>query len=179
MSGLIVALVFVAGVGLYLLRYYCVIGYPRRYTLAPYQGGMVYRRGKPIRDAGPGRHLVFVGTEKIIFLDKRPIQANFEDRAVTVADGAIAVYGFAMSAQVSNVRKAMYASANYNQMPAFIGLCVTRRILNDCETSRIGSGWAAIESEMTELCRSRLAAAGFDLNSFRLTQLRIAVPGQK
>lgn len=79
---------------IYVLRYYYLIGFPTSYTLAPFQGGILYRRGKAVREVGPGRHRVISGIEKILFLDKRPIQANFDGRAVALADGAIAVYGF-------------------------------------------------------------------------------------
>lgn len=176
MGNLVFALVLVCIVGLYVLRYYCLIGFPTRYTLTPFQAGLLYRRGKPVREVGPGRHLVFIGIEKIIFLDRRPIQANFEDRAVTLADGAIAIYGFSVSAQVTDTKKAMYTSANYNQMPAFITLCVTRGVLNRSQTGRIVSDRAGLEEEMSNLCRSRLAASGFNLNSFTLTQFAIARP---
>lgn len=176
MGDLVFALVLVCIVGLYLLRYYCIIGFPTRHTLTPFQAGLLYRRGKPIREVGPGRHLVFIGIEKIIFLDKRPIQASFEDRAVALADGAIAVYGFSVSASVADVKKAMYASANYNQIPAFITLCVTRGVLNRSQTGQIISSRTGIEEEMSNLCRSRLAAAGFSLNSFALTQFAVARP---
>lgn len=176
MDALFFILFCLAIVGIYALRYYNLIGYPTSYTLSPFQSGMLYRRGKPIREAGPGRHRVFSGTEKIFFLDKRLIQVNVESRAVGLEDGAIAVYGFAASAQVGDVRKALYASANYTQIPAFISLCIARRLLNQCRTNQIVVGRAALEDEIASSCRSRLAAAGFDLISFRFTQLGIAAP---
>lgn len=176
MAGIAVTFVLLVIVGIQILRYHGVVGYPSTYTLAPYQAGIVYRRGKAVREAGPGRHLVFVGTEKIIFLDKRPIQVSFEDRAVALADGSVAIYGFALSAQVANVNKVMYASATYGQIPAFVALCVTRKVLNQYDTGRVLSSRSGIQEEIIRSCQSRLAASGFDLNSFRLTQLRIATP---
>jgi hypothetical protein len=176
MGGLILIPFWLMIVAIYVLRYYYLIGFPTSYTLTPFQVGMLYRRGRPIREVGPGRHRVISGIEKIYFLDKRPIQANFEDRAVALADGAIAVYGFTSSAQVCQVKKALYASATYTQVPAFVTLCATRSLLNGCRSDQLRAGRAAIEAEMIGLCRSRLAAAGFELNSFRLTELRFAAP---
>jgi hypothetical protein len=160
--------------GFYLLRYYNLIGYPSSYTLTHFQGGILFRRGRPIRVVGPGRHRIFPGVEKILFLDKRPVQVGAENRAVGLADSAIAVYGFSASAQVGDVRKALYASANYTQMPAFVMLCAVRRMLSQCQTNQIAIGRAALEDEIISECRSRLAAAGFELISLRFTQLGIA-----
>jgi hypothetical protein len=160
----------------YALRYYYVIGLPTSYTLTSFQLGVLYRRGRPIRELGPGRHRVISGIDKIHLLDKRPIQANFEERAVALADGAIAVYGFTSSAQVCDAKTALYASATYTQVPAFVILCATRKLFNGCRSDQLGAGRSAIEEEMIGLCRSRLATAGFELKSFRLTELRIAAP---
>ncbi len=160
----------------YVLRYYNLIGYPSSYTLTQYQGGIIYRRGRPIRVVGPGRHRIYSGIEKIFFLDKRPVQVSVENRAVGLADSAIAVYSFSASAQVRDVRKALYASATYTQIPAFVTLCAVRRILNQSRTDRIAIGRAALEDEIVSDCRTRLAAAGFDLISFRFTQLGISTP---
>jgi regulator of protease activity HflC (stomatin/prohibitin superfamily) len=160
--------------GFYVLRYYNLIGYPSSYTLTQYQGGILFRRGRPIRAVGPGRHRISSGIEKIFFLDKRPVQINVENRAVRLADSAIAAYGFSASAQVGDVRKALYGSANYTQIPAFVTLCVVRRMLNQCRSNQIAIGRAALEDEIISECRSRLTAAGFELISFRFTQLGIA-----
>jgi hypothetical protein len=165
-----------AVVGINVLRYYNLIGYPSSYTLTQFQSGILYRRGKPIRTVGPGRHRIISGIDRIFFLDKRPIQVNVEHRAVGLEDGGIAVYGFSVSAQVGDVRKALYASATYNQIPAFVTLCAVRQMLNQCRTNQIATGRVALEGEITSGCRSRLAAAGFDLISFRFTQLGIAAP---
>ena len=162
-------------VGIYAFQYF--IGFPSNHSLTPFQSGILYRRGRPVKEVGPGRHRVFVGSEKIIFLDKRPIQVSIENRAVALADGVIAVYGFAASAEVNDVRKALYTSAAYSQMPAFVTLCVTRGVLNRCRSDQFRMGRAALEEEMAAQCRSRLTAAGFALQSFRLTQLGVAAPG--
>jgi hypothetical protein len=161
-------------VGVYAFQYF--VGFPSNHSLTPFQCGILYRRGRPVREVGPGRHRVFVGSEKIIFLDKRPIQVSIENRAVALADGMIAVYGFAASAEVNDVKKALYTSAAYTQVPAFVALCVTRGVLNRCRSDQFRIGRAALEEAMTAACRSRLVSAGFELLSFRITQLGVAAP---
>lgn len=159
-----------------ILRYYNLIGYPSSYSLLPYQSGVLYRRGRPVRDVGPGRHRVFAGVEKILFVDMRPIHVNVEQRPVALADGNTAIYGFSASVAVQDVRKVLYSSSNYTQMPAFVTLLTVRATLNQLQLSQLRIGQAAIEEAITSACRSRLEAVGFELQSFRLTQLNFAVP---
>jgi hypothetical protein len=149
-------------------------GFPSHISLLPFQGGVFYRRGRPVREVGPGRHRVFMGNEKIIMLDKRPTQVNIENRAVVLADGATVVYSFSASAEVRDVKKAIYASTNYTQLPAFVTICAARGALNRSQTDQIRAGQAALTEEVSAQCRSRLAEAGFDLLSFRFTQMGFA-----
>jgi len=174
MEPLTVVFICAGLIGLYALR--TRVGIPSSHSILPFQGGLLYRRGRPIREVGPGRHRVFVGREKIILLDKRPMQVNVERRGVTLADGATAVYGFTASAEVRDVRKALYSSANYTQLPGFVTLCVTRIVLNRSPSSQIRYGQAALTEEIVNACRSRLAEAGFELLSFRFTHLVVAAP---
>jgi uncharacterized membrane protein YqiK len=176
MKPLIFPLVFMALASFSVLRYYCLVGFPSTFRLLPYQVGLLFRRGLPVRELGPGSHRVFPGSEKILFLDNRPIQVNVENRAVILADGAAVVYGFTASAQVVDVKKATYASSNYNHLPSFKTLCAVRAALNHCKASRIVAGRAEIQEEIAANCKSRLAAVGFELLSFRITQLNIASP---
>lgn len=160
-----------------LLRYFRVIGFPSRYVVLPYQSGLLYKRGYPVKAAGPGRHRVFVGTEKILFLDMRPIQFNCGDRAVALADGVTAVFNFSMSAKVSEVRKAVYASPTYTQIPAFAALCAARSTLNAHPSGEFLKGRKALEEEIATACRLRLAASGFELVSFQLTRFDLLGSG--
>lgn len=162
----------IVGLNLARLRF----GFPSSFSLLPFQAGVLFRRGRPVREVGPGRHRVFTGNEKIIILDKRPTTVSVENRAVALADGATAVYGFSASAEVCEARKAIYASATYSQLPAFVTLCVARATLNRCRTDQIRLGQAALAEEVSAECRARLAEAGFELLSFRFTQMNIAVP---
>ena len=172
MESLLLVFMCAAIIGLYFFRYR--VGYPSKYSLLPFQRGLLFRRGRPVREVGPGRHRVFLGSEKILFLDVRPIEFKVEQRAVGLADGGTAVYGFATSAEIRDVKKAMYASASYSQLPAFVSLCVTRATLGRCKANDIRTAQAALSEEITEACRTRLAAAGFDLLSFRFSELAVA-----
>lgn len=174
MEPLTVVFICAGLIGLYALR--TRVGIPSSHSILPFQGGILYRRGHPLREVGPGKHRVFVGREKIIFLDKRPMQVNVERRAVTLADGATAIYSFAASAEVRDVRKALCSSANYTQIPGFVTLCVTRGVLNRSQSSQIRYGQPALAEEIVNACRSRLAEAGFELLSFRFSQLVVAAP---
>jgi regulator of protease activity HflC (stomatin/prohibitin superfamily) len=153
-----------------------VFGMPSSFTLLQYQRGLLYRRGKPVREVGPGRHRVWVGIEKILFVDTRPISVSFENRAVTLMDGSTAVYGFSGSAEVDDVRKALYSAGNYNEMPPFVLLCCARSVLNGRNSREIVAQQTEIVEQIAERARPRLAATGFRLLTFRITQLGVASP---
>jgi hypothetical protein len=99
----------------------------------------------------------------------RPIQFSSQERLVALADGTTAVYSFNMSAKVSDVRKATYASPNYTQFPAWVAVCTARSLLNTRPTSEFAKGHKALEAEISARCGKRLAEAGFELVSFQLT----------
>ena len=174
MEPLAVLLMCAGLIALYAFR--PIIGVPSSHSLLPFQSGVLFRRGLPIREVGPGRHRVFLGKERIIFLDTRPIDVTVENRAVALADGEAAVYGFAARAQVRDVKKALYASAAYSQLPAFVLLCAVRAGLNRRRTGEITVGQMALTEDITVECRSRLAMKGFELISFRFTRLEVVTP---
>jgi uncharacterized membrane protein YqiK len=157
-----------------LLRFFNLAGLPSRSVLLPYESGVLFQRGKPIREVGPGRHWVILGLQKILFLDTRPIQIDVDERAVSLADGSMAFYGIAASARVCDARKAIYASTNYNDVPLFVALCDARSILGRCTRSELAKGRARVEQEMIEACQLRLASVGFELVSFRISELSVA-----
>lgn len=161
---------------IYVLQYYGYIGFPTTHSLLPFQRGMLFRRGRPVREVGPGRHRVFLGAEKIVYLDTRPIQVSAEHRAVTLADGAVAVFAFTANAKVCDAKKALYSSADYPQIPKFVTHCVTRKLLACRNENQVTAERSALEQEIEGECRSRLMTAGFELISIRLTQLDVAAP---
>jgi regulator of protease activity HflC (stomatin/prohibitin superfamily) len=175
MGALVVLFICIGTIAVVALRH--KIGVPSRYSIPPFQAGVLYRNGRPLREVGPGRHLVFRGREKIMLVDTRPIQISIENRAVALADGATVVYGFTASAQVVEAKKAIYSSANYSKIPAFITLCVARSALNRCQSNQIRIGQVDLTDQIMTKCRTRLTAAGFELLSFRFNQLVIANAG--
>jgi hypothetical protein len=160
--------------GIYAFRVF--VGLPSSHSLLPYQGGVLYARGRPVREVGSGKHWVIAGSQKILFVDKRPVQVCAEARAVTLADGGTAIFGFAASAQIQDVKKALYASGIYSQIPAFVTLCVARSVLNHSHMEAVRTGQAALAEQIILESREKLASAGYELLSFRFTQLSIAVP---
>ena len=147
-------------------------GRPTRITLLEYQRGVLYRKGLPVREIGTGRHLVFSGIEKIMSLDARPIQVNYENQPVALSDGLGALYAFSGSARVQDARKAIYSAANFNQVPSYVMLCCARRELNNCSAAQLKMRDAVTE-RIVERAKPRLAAAGFELISFRLTEVAV------
>jgi len=160
-----------------ILRFFGRAGLPSRSVLLPYQSGVLYQGGRPMLAVGPGSHWVILVWQKILFLDTRPIQVNVEERAVSLADGATAFYGVAASAKVSDARKAIYAAANYNEVPVFVTLSASRSILSQSTSSELTAERAKVEQQIVDACRLRLASSGFELLSFRLTWLSIGGPG--
>jgi regulator of protease activity HflC (stomatin/prohibitin superfamily) len=169
------ALIAWAALGLLVLMQ-TYVGMPSSFTLLEHQRGVLYRKGKPVRELGPGRHRVWVGIEKVLFLDTRPISVSFDNRAVTLSDGATAVYGFSGSAEVVDVQKALYSSGNFSEMPAFILLCCARSVLNGQSSVVVMARQASIVDQIMERARPRLSAVGFQLLTFRMTQLNMASP---
>jgi regulator of protease activity HflC (stomatin/prohibitin superfamily) len=148
-------------------------GKPTNVTLLPYQRGVLFRMGLPLRDVGPGNHRVWTGTELLVHGDTRPISVNFENQVVALQDGFAALYGFSASAQVQDMRKAIYSARDYTNVPAFVLLRCARRHLNLSSAASIKAGKDAIVTRIGEEAKTRLGAAGFSLVSFRLTQLAI------
>jgi|SRR5450432_344027 hypothetical protein len=154
-------------------------GTPSSYALLPHQRGILYRRDLPVREVGPGKHRVWTGVEKIFFLDTRPIQVHVDHRAVALQDGYTAVYGFSATAEVRDVRKVLYAAAAFSQLPAYVLLCSARAVLNGCTRSQVQADKDAVALEIGNRAKTRLAAAGFELATFRMNQLVVALPEQE
>ncbi len=147
-------------------------GRPSRVTLLEYQRAVLYRKGRPVREVGTGRHLIFTGVEKLMVVDTRPIQVSYEDQAVALRDGSAALYGVSGAARVQDARKAIYSAGNYNHVPAFVLLCCARFVLNGCTPAELKVK-EAVADRIVERAKPRLAAAGFELMSFRLTQFAV------
>ncbi len=152
------------------------VGMPSSFTLLEHQSGILYRRGRPLRLVGAGRHRVWLGIEKILFIDARPVSVSFENRAVTLADGSTAVYGFSASVEVVDARKAIYCAGNYSEMPAFVLLCCARSVLNTQNGGEVIAKQSGIVEEIAARARPRLSDSGFRLLAFRMTQLGLASP---
>jgi len=174
MGALGVAFFWLCILGIYAFRVF--VGLPTSHSLLPYQGGVFYKRGRPVREVGPGKHWVIAGSQKILFVDKRPVQVCAEGRAVSLADGATAIFGFTASAQIQDVKKALYASGIYSQIPAFVTLCVVRSVLNHSRADAVRTEQVALAEQVILLSREKLASTGYELLSFRFTQLSTAVP---
>ncbi|HEY6467892.1 MAG TPA: SPFH domain-containing protein [Candidatus Acidoferrales bacterium] len=147
-------------------------GRPGSVTLLEYQRAVLYRKGLPVREVGTGRHLIFTGVEKVMIVDTRPIQVSYEDQAVSLRDGSSALYGVAGAARIQDPRKAIYSAGNYNHVPAFVLLCSARIIMNASTAAELKAK-EAVAARIVERARPRLAAAGFELLSFRLTQFAV------
>lgn len=148
-------------------------------TLLEYQRAVLYRRGLPVREVGPGRHRVWTGSEKLITVDTRPIQVSFENQEVALRDGSTALYSFSGSARVQDTQKAIYCARNYNQMPSFVLLCSTRLVLNGLTASQLAGSKDVLVEEITNRSKPRLAAAGLELLAFRFSQLSVAAIGPR
>ena len=149
------------------------LGRPAKVTLLEYQRGIRYRRGRPVEDVPPGQHWVWTGFEKTLFLDTRPLTVSYQNQPVTLSDGSTGVYGFSASAQIGDVRNAMYSSQTYTQVPAFVLLCSMRSVLNECDSLRVQTSQQAISDETAKRARERLNTAGFSLVTFRITHLAV------
>jgi hypothetical protein len=149
-------------------------GRPVFFNLLEYQRAVLYRRGLPVRAVSSGRHLVYTGIEKLMTLDTRPIQVNFEDQSVSLSDGLSAVYSISGSGRVQDAWKANYSAADYHDVPAYVFLCSARLVLNGCNRIRLRTNMDAVEEEVARTAKSRLESAGFELLSFRLSQCSIA-----
>ena len=110
----------------------------------------------------------------MIIVDTRPIQVSLENRQAALKDNSIAVFGISATAQVHDIRKAIYSARNYNQVPAFVVLSCCSLVLNNRTSGEVRSNKDSIVEEITNLAKPRLAAAGFELTSFRFGQLVMA-----
>jgi regulator of protease activity HflC (stomatin/prohibitin superfamily) len=151
-----------------------LMGRPSRFTLLEHQRGVLYRRGLPIREVGSGRYWVWTKREKFFWTDTRPIQVAFDNQGAVLKDGATAAFGILGSARITEARKAIYSARNYNQIPAFVFLCCTRAALNGLPAAQLADCKEKLADQIISKARSRLAASGFELLTFRFTQLSVA-----
>ncbi|HEX5411536.1 MAG TPA: SPFH domain-containing protein [Terriglobia bacterium] len=147
-------------------------------TLLPYQRGVLFLSGLPARDMGPGKHWIWIGKELLVYLDTRPTAVHVENQVVALTDGTVAVYSITAAAKVEDVRKALYSARNYNQVPGFLMLSSARRVLNSKSPAALMAGRESVNKEIIEDVIPRLAATGFTLSDFRLTQLSAGRPQQ-
>lgn len=162
-----------------LIAFRLYLGWYSSITLLEYQRGFLYRHGLPVSDVGPGRHRLWSKLETIIHLDMRPIQVSYENQQVGLKDGTAAQYSFSATAQINNARKAAYASTNYTQVPAYVLLTSVRYVLNTSSSSELKINRDSAISQIMDRARPRLAGAGFDLLSFRVSQLAIRGEAQE
>jgi hypothetical protein len=166
--GIIVLLACIGRLSLDLFK-----GRPTSSTLLEYQRAVLYRQGLPVKEVGSGRYRVWTRREKLVIVDARPIQVTFENQGVALRDGSTAVYGISGTARVQDARKAIYCARNYSQVPSFVLLCCTRLILNGLTASQLRSSKDTVVEEIISRAKPRLAAAGFELLAFRLSQLSV------
>ena len=143
-------------------------------TLLPYQKGILYRKGFPVGDVGPGKHRVWAGTELIVHGDTRPITVNYEKLIVGLRDGLAALYGFSANVQVQDMRKAIYSARNYPEAPPTVLLRCARRYLSAASGRTLNA--ESVANQISEDARKRLETAGFNLISFRITHLATGTP---
>jgi len=163
-------LFFLAIVG---ARFY--VGKPTYLTLLEYQQGVLYRKGRPVRDLKPGRIRVWAGIEQVIVLDTRTIPIRFENRAVTLVDGMTAVYGFSASATIQDARRALYSAQRFSEVPIVVLLSCSRSVLNRYASTELRMNERTIEKEISQQAKLKLEAQGFNLLTFRLTQFEVDV----
>lgn len=142
-------------------------------ALLPYQRGVLYRNGLPVRDVGPGKHRVWAGSELLVHCDVRPISVNFENQVVAMSDGAAALYSFSASVQARDVRKVLYTARDYTQVPAATLLRCTRRHLHLSSASGLKMDMDGVVNRISMESKARLETLGFDLISFRIPQFNI------
>jgi len=142
-------------------------------SLLPYQRGILYRRGYPVRDVGPGKHRVWAGSELLVHGDMRPITVNYDKLIVGLQDGLAAQYGFSANVEVQNLRKAVYSARNFTNIPHATLLRCARRCLGVYSGKSIQFEKEAAISRITVEAGTRLNKAGFELVSFRLTELAV------
>jgi len=141
--------------------------------LLPHRRGVLYKRGKPVRDVGPGKYRVWAGSELLVHGDVRPISVNYENQVVALPDGFAAMYGFSASVQVRDIRKAVYSARDYSQVPAAVLLRCARRQIHLTSPGSLKMDKEGIANRISREAKAKLEAAGFDLISFNLPQLAI------
>jgi hypothetical protein len=142
-------------------------------ALLPYQRGVLYKQGLPVRDVGPGKHRVWAGSELLVHCDTRPISVNFENQVVAMSDGAAVLYSFNATVQARDVRKVLYTARDYTQVPAATLLRCARRHLHLCSAGMLKMDMGGVVSRISMEAKARLDALGFDLVSFRIPQFNI------
>jgi len=152
------------------------VGKPSYMTLLEYQQGVLYRKGRPVRDLKPGRIRVWAGIEKVIIVDTRAIPVRLEDRAVALVDGMTAFYSLSGSAEVQDAHKAIYSALDFSEVPLFVLQCCSRSVLNRYASNQLVRNERTIVEEIAQQAKLKLEAQGFKLLTFRLTQFEVDLP---
>jgi alkylated DNA nucleotide flippase Atl1 len=92
---------------------------------------------------------------------------------VSLRDGCVAGYGVSANAQARDVGKVLNSARNYAQVPSAAVLRCTRKQLSSHSADSLRVRQSAVADQLTEEIKVRLNESGFDLLSFRLTQLAI------
>lgn len=148
------------------------------FTIMPYQKAVLFVRGLPARDLGPGKYWVWPRKEFLIYLDTRPVAVHVENQAVILPVGSVAVYSISAGASVVDARKAIYCARDYKHVPGFLFLSTTRRVLNSKAPDALMAGREGIEKEIIDSVTPRLSTAGFAVESFKIAQLSVHQPQQ-
>lgn len=151
-------------------------GRPTTVTLLPYQGGILYSEGYPVRDVGAGKYRVWAGTQILIHGDVRPITVSFDQLIVGLSDGQVALYGFSATAEVTEVRKAFYSARNYPDIPPSVLLRCARKHLSASSVKSLHLEKDSVSERISEDAGKRLSSAGFKLTAFRITRLAVGSP---
>lgn len=146
------------------------------HTVMEFQRGILFRKGMPYEDVGPGVHSTLLGRDFVVYGDVRSTSMNFENQTVAMRDGSFAQYSFFASATVRDFRKAVYSARNFTEMPYYILRRAVRGTISRQGREISAAGTNALEKNIQQRASKELEEVGFSLDEFSLSHLQLSAP---
>lgn len=138
-----------------------------------YERGVVFRKGLPFKDVGPGRYAIIREREFLVRIDVRPKTVSAEQQAVGMQDGRFAVYSLFASTSISDPRKAMYSARDYNEVPIYAVRRRSRSAIASQTAASLSIGVSGLTSMIAKEVSQDLQRTGMRLDEFKITRFEV------
>ena len=150
------------------------LGKPTVHTLMEHQRGLLFHRGKALRELGGGTYKLKLGVDYLVWVDMRPQPFQFERIAISTSDGCHGFLTLAGSMQVSDPKTAIFRSRHHNQAATAAVFTSIRKFASGTDRARLSGDREKLSSELFRQARKATAEFGVELTGLRISELNLA-----